>query len=64
GLEKKFPEAQKKLNKEPGVSHFYPFKEELIHKYENILKKKQEEIITAKDVHKSQFKSVESTQMK
>ncbi|BFU23001.1 GTP-binding protein [Entamoeba histolytica] len=60
-LAKKFPEARKKLKKEPGVPHLYPFKEELIHKYENALKKKQEDKIAARDARKNQVKTAEST---
>ena len=52
-LAKKFPEARRKLKKDPGVPHLYPLKEELIQKYENALRKKEEEKQAQREQKKS-----------
>ena len=52
-LAKKYPEIRKKLKKDPGVPHLLANKEELIKKYENALRKKEEEKLAAKEQRKN-----------
>lgn len=52
-LAKKHPEIRKKLKKDPGVPHLHPLKEEFIQKYENALKRKEEQRLAQKEQRKN-----------
>ncbi|KAL7713488.1 GTP-binding protein [Entamoeba marina] len=48
-LAKQFPESRRKIKKDPGIPHLYPFKEDLIRKYEAATNRKEQKMKEAKN---------------